>query len=824
MKHAATKARMSTNDLLTTLNRDLKYGVRVLAKNPAFTIAAVLTLALGIGGNTAIFTVTNALLLRAFPYKDPSRLVMLNSEHRGSADRGGSFSLARYELIRDHNHSFSGIAVWAIDSFNLTGRGEPEQVPAVRVSPNFLDLLGITPRLGRSFSAADGQVAGPPVVMISSRLWRTRFGADRGIAGQTVTLDSQPYTIIGVLPAGIQFPFIGQADIWSPRYFELSLMTPEHLRAGVGYLTGVARLAPRVSVEQASAEMDVLHHQYSREFPKAPDAGPDVSMVVGNLQQLTVANVRDLFVILSVAVGLVLMIACANVANLLLSRALVRSKEIAIRSALGAGRGAIIRQLLVESALLALISGALGLGLGIGGTAALVRYGQASLPSGFDFSPDAHVLIFTLLLSVLTGLAFGSFPAFKLARTNINSELRDEGHGTTGGLKRVHSRNILVVFQIAVCMVLLVGASLMIRTFVNLQSVDLGFDPANVLSMNISLPTVKYAKSEQQVAFFDELLRKVNAVTGVRSASISAALPLTPRRITPILPEGQPEVPLAERPFIIIEAIGPQWFQTMRVPLEMGRAFAESDTAQAPRVVVVNQSLARRFWPNESAIGKHIVVGRQAPAEVVGVAGDIRNSGLAVEAQPQLYLPFPQLPWGNMNLLVRTAIDPHQLISTLRQQVYAIDPDQPVTEVQTMDELLATVRAQPRFTVFLLGSLSAMALILAVVGIYSIVAYTVAQRRHELGIRMALGAERNDLLRLIVARGLFLSLLGILIGSAAALLSTRVMADLLYRVGSRDAPTFALVSLLFLLVGLVASYIPARKAMSVDPREALRGS
>jgi len=815
---------MSASDLMTGLLQDVKFGFRMLAKNPGFTAAAVLTLALGIGGNTAIFTVTNALLLRAFPYKDPSRLVMLNTQQRGSPDESASLTLNRYEMIRDRSHSFSGVAVWAIDSFNLTGRGEPEQVPVARVSPNFFDLLGVAPQLGRAFNNEDGQVAGPPVVMISDALWHSHFGGDRNIVGQTVTLDTQPYSIIGVLPAGVQFPFVGQADVWSPRYFELTIMPSQRIRGGVGYLTAVARLAPGVSMKSATAEMEVLNRQYAQEFPKFPDSGPDIAMVVGNLQELTVANVHSLFMVLSIAVGLVLMIACANVASLLLSRALGRSKEIAIRSALGARRGAIIRQLLIESMLLALISGAVGLGLGLWGTKILGRYGEANLPGGFDFSVDGRVLVFTSLISVLTGVIFGSFPALKLARTNINSELRDEGRGNTGGNRRMQVKNLLVIFQIAVCMLLLIGASLMIQTFAHLQHIDLGFDPASVVSMNISLPTVKYAKAEQQTAFFDELLRKVNAVPGVRSASISAALPLTPKRITPILPEGQPEVPIAQRPFIIIEAIGSQWFQTMRVPLKMGRAFSDADNGQAPRVVIVNQALARRFWPNQNAIGKHIIVGRQAAAEVVGMASDVKNNGLAVDAQPQLYLPFPQLPWGNMNLLVRTAIDPHQLVATLRQQVYAVDPDQPITQVQTMEELLATFRAQPRFTVFLLSSLSSMALILAVVGIYGVIAYTVAQRRHELGIRMALGAERNHVLRLIVARGLFLTTAGIVIGLIAALASTRVMSSLLYQVRARDLPTFALASVLFLLVGIAASYIPARRAMSVDPREALRGS
>jgi putative ABC transport system permease protein len=814
---------VSTSDRLGAIRQELKFGARMLAKSPGFTVAATLTLALGIGGNPAIFTVTNALLLRGFPYRDPSRLVMLNSVRRGSSDEGGNFSLNRYELIRDRSHSFSGVAAWTIDSFNLTGRGQPQQVPVAPITPNFLALLGVTPQLGRAFSAEDGQVAGPPVVMISDNLWRTRFNGDRAIVGRTVTLDSQPYTIIGVLPAGIQFPFIGQADVWSPRYFELTIMPAAHMRAGVGYLTPIARLKPSVSIKSASAEMGVLDQQYSQEFPKEPEAGPDVSAVVGNLQELTVANVHVLFQVLSIAVGLVLMMACANVASLMLSRALARRKEIAIRSALGARRSIIIRQLLIESTLLAVLSGALGLGLGIWGTKTLGRFGAASPPGGFEFSIDGRVLLFALGLTLLTGLIFGSFPAFKLARTNINSELRDEGRATTGGHKRMQAKNLLVIFQIAVCMLLLIGASLMIQTFSNLQHVELGFDASNVLSMNISLPTVKYTKPEQQVAFFYELLRKVNAVPGVRSASISAALPLTPKRITPILPEGQPEVALAQRPFIIIEAIGTQWFQTMRVPIKIGRAFTDADNAQAPRVVIVNESLARRYWPHESAVGKHIVVGRQTPAEVIGVAGDVKNSGLAVDTRPQLYLPFPQLPWGNMNLLVRTAIDPHRWVSTLRQQVYSIDPDQPITQVQTVNELLATFRAQPRFTVFLLTSFSSMALILAVVGIYGVIAHSVAQRRHELGIRMALGANWSDVLRLIVGRGLFLTLIGLVIGLIAALASTQVMASLLYHVRVRDLPTFALASMLFSLVGVAASYIPARKALSVNPKETLRG-
>jgi putative ABC transport system permease protein len=429
-----------------------------------------------------------------------------------------------------------------------------------------------------------------------------------------------------------------------------------------------------------------------------------------------------------------------------------------------------------------------------------------------------------MIISLLTGLAFGVLPAMKLARTNVNSELRDEGRGITGGHQRVQVQNLLVIFQIALCVLLLIGTGLMIRSFKRLQRVNLGFDPDNVLTMDISLPGVKYAKATQQIAFFDELLRKVNGLPGVRNSSISAALPLAPRRITPILPEGQPEVPLAQRPFIIIEAIGTDWFRTMRVPIKLGRVFRDQDTAQAPHVVIVNDALARRFWPNENAIGKHIVVGRQPAVEVVGVAGDIRNSGLAVDSQPQLYLPFAQLPWGNMNLLVRSAIEPYQLLSSVQKQIYSIDPDQPVTAVQTLNELLDVSRSQPRFTMFLLAALSAMALILALVGIYGVLAYMVALRIPELGVRVALGADKADILRLIVGRGLFLTSIGVGVGLIVALSTTQLLASLLYKVDVRDRATFILLPAIFMLVGLAASYIPARRAMRVDPSEALRGN
>jgi putative ABC transport system permease protein len=433
------------------------------------------------------------------------------------------------------------------------------------------------------------------------------------------------------------------------------------------------------------------------------------------------------------------------------------------------------------------------------------------------------VLLFTLLASLLAGIAFGMVPALQLARTDPNTSLRDEGRGISAGHSRARLKNALVIGQVALSLMLLIGAVLLLRSFDRLLRVDPGFDATNVLTMNVSLPTVKYAKPDQQIAFFDELLRRVSALPGVRSAATSAALPLSFKRITPVLAEGQPDVPLPKRPFVDIEAISPQWFQTMRIPLRAGRTFTDFDNAQAPKVAIVNETFARQFWPNENPVGKHIVVGRwPAPAEVIGVAADIKNKGLEQDTQPQLYLAFPQLPWGDMNLLVRTAVPPQSITSAVRAQLAAVDPDQPITHIQTVDQLMDESRSQPRFTMLLLAAFSATALALAVVGIYGVLSYTVAQRRQEFGIRLALGAERQDVLRLVVRQGFMLTSIGIATGLIASLLLTRLMSSLLYKTSTRDLTTFVLAPLLFLAVALLATYLPARRATKVNPIEALR--
>lgn len=805
---------------MQSVPRNLRFGARLLLKNPGFAMAAILTLAAGIGANTAIFTVTSALLLRPFPYPHGEQLVNITAKDQAK-EFGGT--LLRYELLRDANRSFESVAVWTNDNLNLTGSGEPVQVPVARVSPDFFSTLGLRPQLGRGFNDEEGRTEGKPVAILTNAIWRSRFRSEETIVGQSITLDGTPYTIVGVLPANVQFPFMGPTEIFTARYFEYSLIPAQRLRMGVGYLSIIARLRSGTSLHAANAELALLNQRYREQNPTAPDANPSVAMTAESLRDSVVANVRGKVLVLSAAVAVVLLIACANVASLLLSRALSRRREIAMRTALGASRSTLVWQLLTESLMMSLIAGAIGIGISWMATRALVTWAAGQLPPGIPIGVDLSVLLFTLVVSLVAGILFGTVPALHLARSDPNTALRDEGRGISVGHSRSQMKNLLVVGQVALSLLLLIGATLLLRSFVRLLRTDPGFDAENVLTMNLSLPTVKYSKPEQQIAFFDEVLRRVSAVPGVRSAATSAALPLSWRRITPVLAEGQPDVPLAQRPFVDIEAISPEWFKTMRVPLESGREFTDADNAQAPKVAIVNETFARQFWPKQNPIGKHIVVGRGPTAsEVVGEAADIKNKGLDQDTQPQLYLSYAQLPWGDMNLLVRTGVAPQSILSAVRAQIAAVDADQPITNVETVDQLMDSSRSQPRFTMLLLGTFSATALALAMVGIYGVLSYSVAQRRQEFGIRLALGAEREDILRLVVRQGLILAATGIAIGLIASLLLTRILSSLLYKTGTHDLITFLLTPLLFLAIAVLASYLPARRATKVDPIEALR--
>jgi putative ABC transport system permease protein len=801
--------------------RDLRFELRVLRMNPGFAITAIVILALAIGANTAVFTVTSALLLRPLPYSSPDKLVMVGFLQKGSASPGNDLSINRYEMLRDSNRSFSGITAAANDSLNLTGVGEPVQVPIARVTWNFFSVLGVTPAIGRVFNESEGRPEGARSILISNSLWRTRFASDPNVVGRVVNLDSIPYTIAGVLPASVSYPFLSTADVWTPRYFEHSLFSTERLRMGVGYLTVLARLKPGVSLREARSEMEVLSQQYTNQNPKAPDAGATIGMTATNIADAVVSGIRSTLLILTAAVMLVLFIACANVASLLLARSLTRRKEIATRLALGATPSKVVRQLVIQGLLLSLSAGVLGSLIAFSTTHIIAKLVTDKIPSSTPMVFDWRVLLFTAVVSLITGTAFSLLPARQLLKTNIISSLVDEGRGGTAGQVRMKLHDALVIGQVALSLVLLIGAGLLVRSFERLSKVTPGFAPQKLLTMDLSLPTSKYAKPDQQTAFFDELRRKVSQQPGIRSVAISTALPLTPKRITPVLPEGQPEVPLAERPFIVIEAISPEWLQTMGVSLLSGRTFTDADVKAAPKVIIVNQAFARRFWPNENPVGKHVAVGRQAPSEVIGVANDVLNSGLAVDPAPQLYLPFAQLPWADANLLVRSELPPESLIQEVKSAVASIDPEQPITNVRSGEELIASGRNQPRLMTSVVGQFSTLAFLLAIVGMYGVLSYAVAQRRRELGIRLALGADRSAIVAMVVKHGLSLTLFGVIAGLVASLVLTRLLASLLFHVSSLDITTFASATVLFTAIAFVASYLPARKAAQVNPVEIL---
>ncbi len=803
------------------LFQDLRYGARLLGKSPGFTAIAILTLALGIGANTAIFSVADALLIRPLPYPDADRLVIVTNAR---AEGRRPFSYARATFLQEHGRSFEGFAPYVAENFNLTGRGSPEQLPAVRVAWNFFQVLRVMPALGRVFRPDEDQPSGHPAVLISDSLWKRRFNADPNVIGESITLDSVATTIIGVMPVNFEFAPLGRSvDIWSTRTFEANNITAEQVLAGITYLIAVARIRSELSLEQAQSEMRVLDARYRRERPEAADSDPRLSISLNQVQQLMVANVRTAVLVLFGAVGFVLLIACANVASLLLSRALSRRKEIAVRIALGASRASVIRQLLTENLLLAMMSGALGVAISVVSARAMSTLPANALPRINRVEIDGQVLAFTVLVSVLTGILFGLAPALHVSKPDVQIVLRDEGRGTAGGRRRNFARSLLVVSQVALSLILLIGAGLLIRSFMNLQQVELGFNPQGVLVMNIALPRSRYSTAAQTAGFFDRVVSQAASVPGVRAAAVSAGLPLHPARYSPLLPEGTPEVPLGQRPLFSIVAVSPAYFETMGIPLLRGRALSARDRDGAPLVAVVNEAFARRFWPNENGLGKQVRIGNMTqPTVVVGVAGNVKNIFLAVESVPELYYPLEQRPSHSMNLIVRCEGDPRRLSNPLRSQILSIDKEQPVTDVRTMEQHLANSITPNRLTTLLLGIFSILALLVATVGLYALIAYSVAQRTQEMGVRLALGAMPRDIRRLVMRQGFFLVISGVAIGLTGSYALTRVMKSLLYQVSPTDVWAYGLCTLLFVAVALVASYVPARRASNCDPSEALR--
>jgi putative ABC transport system permease protein len=809
---------MSTMD---TLARDLRYSLRMLAKAPGFAALAIATLALGIGANTAIFTVANSVLLRSLPYKDPGQLVRISTHRDGSC----CVSLPYFTVLSAANRSFSGVTAYQFDAVNLAVPDGAEQTDAERVTGNFFDVLGARLLAGRTFTPEEDQPGGNQVVLIGYELAARLFGGAQNAVGQHLALDSRDYTIIGVVPPKFGVQLLGrQPEIWMPRIIEFSLTTPARVNLGGMYYEAIGRLRPGVTSSQALAETEVIFQQYKHDKPGNFDATSDVAMTVSNLQANLVANVRPTLLILSSAVGFVLLIACANVANLLLFRALSRRKEFAVRSALGAPRSTLVRQLLTESVLMAIMSGGLGIFLGYLGTRFLGAFAQTNLPQVADIPMDLRVLSFTVAISVLSGILFGLTPSLQLSRLNLGSTLSDEGRSSTGSRQRNRARSILVAAQVALSMVLLIGSGLLIRSFMRLRMVDPGFGAKNSLTAKTFLPPAIYPQPADRIAFYRSALQHLQSIPGVEAAAISTALPVLPTHGAPARFEGEPEVDLGRRTVVLIESISPDYPKSMRMPLVAGRAFSDLDDAQSTPVVMVNQATARRFWPNQDPLGKLVWVGRFPPCQVVGVLADIKNDSLASPTQPEVFFPYPQLASPMLYVSIRSSMDPHSLVSALRAQIVAVNRGQPISDVQTMEERLESASAQTRSMMLLIGVFSATALILALVGIYGVIAYSVAQRTQELGIRIALGASSADIFRLVIGNGLRLAVAGTVIGLVASFALTRLMASLLFQTSATDPLTFAGSALVFAVVAALASYLPARRAMRINPTDALRSA
>jgi putative ABC transport system permease protein len=804
---------------METLLRDLRYSLRMLAKSPGFTALAVATLALGIGANTAIFSIANSVLLRPLAYKDPSHLVRVSTHPTGEC----CLSLPYFTLLNDASRSFSGIAAYVPDAANMEGRDGAEQIEGERVTGNFFDVLGVAPLVGRTFTPTEDKPGAAPVILIGYELAHRLFGQEAKALGQHLSMNSKDYEIVGVLPPKFGLRLLGrQPEIWMTRLIDFSLVTPARVNIGGMYFESFGRLRTGATPEQARAEAALVFQQYKQDKPGNFDASSDVTITVGDLQSNLVSDARPTLLILSAAVGCVLLIACANVAGLLLSRSIARRKEFALRATLGAARWTMMRQLLTESMLMAVFSGVLGILLALIRTQSLAAFTQRNLPQVTDVPIDIRVLVFTLAISVLSGIFFGLAPALQLSRSDLGIALADESRGAAGSRTRNRARTILVPVQIALSIVLLIGAGLLIRSFERLRSVSPGFDPSRTLTAQTFLPPTSYQGAPQRIAFYEEVLRRIQAIPGVESASISTALPILPTHETPARFEGQPEVELGRRPLVFIESISPDYPKTMRIPLVAGRTFEDSDGATAAPVVLVNQSLARRFWPNDSPIGKLVSVGTLAPFRVVGVLADYHNESLSTPPSPEVYFAFPQLPYPALYFTLRSTLDPHSLASTLRAQISSVNRAQPVTDVQTMDERLDSGSAPTRSMMLLIGVFSATALILAVVAIYGVIAYSVAQRTQELGIRMALGASNGDIFGLVIGNGLRLALGGILVGLVAAFALTRLMASLLFQTSATDPITFIGSAAIFAAVAVLASYVPARRATRISPTDALR--
>jgi putative ABC transport system permease protein len=801
--------------------QDFRYGARRLLRSPGFSALVIITLALGIGANTAIFSVVNALLLRPLPYANPGELVTIEHVYPSLDDLHAPVSAQGFQIYRDETKSFSGVAVQTGGGVNLTGVGDPERLVGSRVSAQYFSTYAAQPAMGRVFLPEEDQPGAAKVAVLSDEFWRRRFGADPAILQKTLTLNGEPYQVIGVMPAGYRDFFNRRTEIWTPVAF-----APEEYQSGNEFLLLTARLAPGISLAAAQAEMTQVANRIKAENPDAYP--PNWTLTVTSLTEKATGNVRTPLLILLGSVGMVLLIACANVANLLLARAAGRLKEVSVRLAMGAKRWQLIRQLLSESMLLGLIGGLAGLGIAYAGVKLLVRFAPPQLDVLDTVSIDGKVMMFTLLVSVVTGFVFGLAPALQSTRANVSDTLREGGRGAIADRSGHALRRVFVVAELALALTLLAGAGLLIRSYERLSSVDPGFNPENLLTFNLALPAMRYTNDTTRIQFFDRVLSAMSNSPGVRGVAAVSTMPFAGSWSTSsftvegyTVPENQPG------PWGDIRIVNEDYASAMGIPVTRGRFFTANDRADGQPVAVVDEELVRRYWPDTDPIGKRITFDDAADStsqwiSVIGVVGHTAQEGLDAEKRVQVYFSYRQNVTPFMQVGVRTAGDPLAIVPSIRQAVKSVDAELPLANLNTMEALVAESIGPRRLSTSLLGFFSGLALLLAALGIYGVIAHSVMQRTQELGVRMALGAGAKDVLRLVMMQGLTIAGIGLTVGIGGAFALTRLMKSQLYQVDATDPVTFISVAAILLAVALLATLLPALRAMRLDPVQALR--
>jgi putative ABC transport system permease protein len=801
-----------------TIIQDLKFGVRVLAKKPGYTVVATLVTALGIGANTAIFSVVNAVLLRPLPFDHPERIVKLTNYNTKTGGTGSSFSYPNFADLRDENDSLEALTAYDDHGATLTGDDLPERINGLDVGAQFFDVLGTKPLMGRTFSREDEQ-PGTQALIISYGLWQRRFGSDPNVLGRTLTLSGKIKTIIGVLPGDFRFSFVNDP----PEYFET--FDPKgqmEVQRGASFISVLARLKPTVTVQQAESDLQSVAAKLEEKFPQE-NASETVQLV--SAQDDLVGKLRLALFVLLGAVGFVLLVACANVANLQLSRSAGRSRELAVRMALGAGRGRIISQLLTESIVLSLLGGAFGLLFAMWGIDLISAFVPSDVPRFKETSLDTAVLGFTLLATLLTGVVFGMAPAIQASRVDLNEALKDGGRGATEGRARIRTRSVLIVWEVALSLVLLTGAGLLIRSFIRLRNTEPGFNPKGVLTASVSLPAARYSSDEKSRAFYKEAIQRISQLANVDSVGAILPLPLGENSIsTSFTVEGQPDPGPAARPVAGARIVTPDYIRAMGIPLVAGRIFDDRDTPDSPKVLLINETFAKRHFGDESAIGKRLAVGLNGiHGEIVGVVGDVRDKSLELDPRPEYYVPYEQVPVNTTTIVIRSKeANPLALAAATRGVIHDLDKDLAVYQVRPMSSLVEDSIARQRFSMSLLTIFSGIALVLAAAGLFSVMSFSVAHRTHEIGVRLAVGAQRRDVLSMVIGHGMRLTGTGIGIGLLASFLLTRLLESMLFGISATDSVTFGMVALLLSVISLLACYLPARRAARVDPMVALR--